>query len=374
MPGHFPFWCALKITIFGLTISSSWGNGHATPYRAILRALHRRGARVVFYEKDVPYYARHRDFESCAYCDLRLYRDWNEIRHHALREAGDSDIVMTASYTPEGARISDEVLELPRPLHVFYDLDTPVTLSRLNEDPLDYLRREQIPQFDLYLSFTGGDLLRHLEQRYAARIARPLYGCVDPHVYRRVQPREAFSGALSYLGTYAADRQAKLDDLFLEPARRRGDLQFLLAGSLYPYDWNWPENVRRFEHVAPHDHPALYSSSRATLNLTRQEMAASGYCPSSRFFEAAACGTPILTDYWEGLDAFFDIEHELHVVRSPEDVMTCLDMPLAELSEAAEQARQRTLDEHTGERRATEFLAHCNEALQRKRIRQEVLA
>ncbi len=372
--GPFSFWCALKITIFGLTLSSSWGNGHATPYRAILRALHRRGARVVFYEKDVPYYARHRDFESCPYCDLRIYRDWNEVRSEALREAGDSDIVMTASYTPEGARISDEVLALPHPLHVFYDLDTPVTLSRLNDGPLDYLHREQIPQFDLYLSFTGGALLRQLEQRYGARIARPLYGCVDPDVYRRVEARKEFASALSYLGTYAADRQAKLDDLLLEPARCRRDLQFLLAGSLYPYGWSWPENLRRFEHVAPHDHPALYSSSRATLNITRQEMAASGYCPSGRFFEAAACGTPILTDYWEGLDAFFDSEHELNVVRTPDDVLACLDMPLNELARRAELARQRTLDEHTGERRATEFLAHCNEALQSKRIRQEVLA
>lgn len=372
--GPFSFWCALKITIFGLTLSSSWGNGHATPYRAILRALHRRGARVVFYEKDVPYYARQRDFESCPYCDLRIYRDWNEVRSEALREAGDSDIVMTASYTPEGARISDEVLALPRPLHVFYDLDTPVTLSRLNDAPLDYLQREQIPQFDLYLSFTGGALLRQLEQRYGARIARPLYGCVDPDVYRRVEARKEFASALSYLGTYAADRQAKLDDLLLEPARSRRDLQFLLAGSLYPYGWSWPENLRRFEHVAPHDHPALYSSSRATLNITRQEMAASGYCPSGRFFEAAACGTPILTDYWEGLDAFFDSEHELNVVRTPDDVLACLDMPLSELARRAELARQRTLDAHTGERRAAEFLAHCNEALQSKRIRQEVLA
>lgn len=329
---------------------------------------------MIFYEKQAPYYARHRDFDACSYCDLRIYADWDQVRNEALREAGDSDIVVTASYTPGGAHISHETLALPRPLHVFYDLDTPITLSCLNHGPLDYLRREQIPQFDLYLSFTGGDLLHQLEQQYGARLARPLYGCVDPDVYHRVEAREEFASALSYLGTYAADRQAKLDDLLLEPARRRGDLQFLLAGSLYPYGWSWPENLRRFEHLAPHDHPALYSSSRATLNITRREMAASGYCPSGRFFEAAACGTPILTDDWEGLDAFFDPERELHVVRTPEDVLTCIDMPAAELREPAQRARQRTLDEHTGERRATEFLAHCHEARQGKPSRQEVLA
>lgn len=374
MTTTFSFRCVLKITIFGLTLSSSWGNGHATPYRAILRALHRRGVRVTFYENDAPYYARHRDFESCSFCDLRIYVEWNEVRSEALREAGNSDIVVTASFTPSGARVSNEVLCLARPLHVFYDLDTPVTLSHLDHGPLDYLHREQIPQFDLYLSFTGGDLLRQLERHYGARIARPLYGCVDPDIYHRVEAREEFTSTLSYLGTYAADRQAKLDDLLLEPARRRSNWQFLLAGSLYPYDWRWPENVKRFEHVAPHDHPALYSSSRATLNITRREMAASGYCPSGRFFEAAACGTPILTDPWEGLDAFFDPQRELHVVRTPEDVLACLNMPLGELRQAAELARQRTLDEHTGERRATEFLAHCHEALQTKRSRQEVLA
>lgn len=364
----------MKITIFGLTLSSSWGNGHATPYRAILRALHRRGARLTFYEKDMPYYARHRDLPSCDYCDLQIYRNWDEVRRAALRQAGDSDIVLTASYTPEGARISDDVLELSRPLHVFYDLDTPITLQRLEEGPLDYLRREQIPEFDLYLSFTGGDTLQRLEQRYGARIARPLYGCVDPDRYYRVPQCEEFRSTLSYIGTYAPDRQQKLDDLFLEPARRRCELGFLLAGSLYPAGWSWPANVRRLEHVDPGQHPAVYSSSRATLNITRHQMAASGYCPSGRFFEAAACGTPILSDAWRGLDHFFDTRRELHIVHTPEDVLACLDMPLAELRESAERARQRACEEHTGERRATEFLAHCNAARQAKRSAQEVSA
>lgn len=364
----------MKITIFGLTLSSSWGNGHATPYRAILRALHRRGARITFYEKDVPYYARHRDFVSCEYCDLRTYSDWHQVRSQALAQAGDSDVVMSASYTPDGARISDDLLELPRPLHVFYDLDTPITLNRLRSGALDYLRREQIPEFDLYLSFTGGNLLRELEQKHKARIARPLYGCVDPDIYYRVPSHDEFSCALSYLGTYAADRQPRLDNLFLEPARQCTQLRFLLGGSLYPAEWQWPWNVSRFEHVAPDQHPALYSSSRTTLNITRQEMAAAGYCPSGRFFEAAACGTPILTDYWEGLEAFFDVQNELRVVRTAEDVLSCINSPDGELRKLAEQARERTLEEHTGERRAQEFLVHCSEARQSKGSRAEVMA
>jgi spore maturation protein CgeB len=364
----------LKITFFGLTISSSWGNGHATPYRAILRALQRRGVDLVFYENDAPYYARHRDFSSCEYCDLKLYSDWRAVRTHALRHASESDIVVVGSYTPEGACISDDLLTLARPLHVFYDLDTPVTLNRLSQGPLDYLHRKQIPEFDLYLSFTGGSLLRRLEQQYGSRIARPLYGCVDPDLYHRVSSRDDFACALSYVGTYAPDRQSKLDELFLEPARQRTDLRFLLAGSLYPFEWTWPANVARFEHVPPGEHSALYSSSLATLNITRQEMAASGYCPSGRFFEAAACGTPILTDYWEGLESFFDVQCELHVVRTPDDVLALLSAPASQLQEAAERARRRTLEEHTGEVRAREFLAHCEEAYGHKDLAAEVRA
>lgn len=364
----------LKVTFFGLTLSSSWGNGHATPYRAILRALHRQGARLIFYEKDVPYYALHRDFASCDYCDLRLYADWDQVRTAALREARESDIVVSASYTPDGARISDDLLRLKTPLRVFYDLDTPVTIGMLNSGPLDYLRREQIPEFDLYLSFTGGPLLRDIETKYHARLARPLYGCVDPDTYFQVESQPDFHCDLSYLGTYAPDRQAKLDDLFLEPARRRTDLRFILAGSLYPWEWQWPGNVHRFEHVGPDRHSALYSSSRATLNITRQQMADSGYCPSGRFFEAAACGTPILTDRWRGLETFFDVEQELLVVRTADDVLSALNSSDTALRKLGAQARLRTLDEHTGERRAAEFLMHCNEALQSRSRSTEVLA
>jgi spore maturation protein CgeB len=364
----------VKITVFGLTISSSWGNGHATPYRAIVRALHRRGARVVFFEKNVPYYAAHRDCSTPEYCDLRLYSDWDAVRGEALQHASESDIVINASYCPEGARISDEVLALDGPLHVFYDLDTPITLKSLEGQGTEYLRRDQIARFDLYLSFTGGRVLTNLERDYGARLARPLYGCVDPNAYGRVAAQEQFRSSLSYLGTYAADRQQKLDVLFLEPARRRPDFEFVLAGSLYPREWHWPSNVQRFEHVPPTEHAALYSSGRATLNITRQEMADSGFCPSGRFFEAAACSAPILTDWWEGLDAFFDPGQELCVVRTAEDVLAYLDTDDTELRAKAERARNRTLAEHTGERRAEQLLAYCEEAYRGQHSATEVMA
>lgn len=353
----------LKISIFGLTISSSWGNGHATPYRAILRALHRRGHRVTFFEKDVPYYAARRDFAGCDFCDLVLYREWEGIRRRALREAADSDVVIVASYCPQGAQISDDVLALPGPLRVFYDLDTPITLQNLERSDVDYLRAEQIPHFDLYLSFTGGAILDVLLRRWKAQQVGALFGCVDPNVHRRVAPRPDLACVLSYMGTYAPDRQHKLEALFMEPARRLPKAPCVLAGSLYPRDRIWPPNVRHIEHVTPQEHPALYSSSRLTLNITRDGMARYGYCPSGRFFEAAACATPIVSDWWDGLDTFFTPGQDLFVAAGSAEVVEALACSDRELQIMAARARERTLAEHTGDRRAEQLLEHFERAM-----------
>ena len=361
----------MKITIFGLTISSSWGNGHATPYRAIIRALDRLGHEVHFFEKDVPYYSSRRDFDSCNYCRLTLYSQWSEVREQALITAGESDVVITASFLPEGALINDEVLDLPRPLHVFYDLDTPVTLKAMSQSGVEYLRADQLSEFDLVLSFTGGQILSDLDERYGARMVRPLYGCVDPDDYLRAEPSREFLCHMSYMGTYSADRQGTLNELLLEPARRHPGKSFLLAGSLYPWDWQWPANVRRIEHVSPCDHARFYSSSRLTLNLTRGEMAANGWCPSGRFFEAAACGTPLITDSWEGLDSFFDLQHELRVVARASDVEEALAEPDCILRSMAARARQRTLEEHTGAVRARQLLEYLEQARSLDPVRKE---
>jgi spore maturation protein CgeB len=354
----------VKLTIFGLTLSSSWGNGHATPYRAIIRALDRLGHRVVFYEKDVPYYAARRDFSDTDYCDLVLYPDWETVRYRALMDVAESDVVITASYVPDGVRINDEVLGLPGPLHVFYDLDTPITLGKLRAAGTDYVNAKQLSEFDLVLSFVGGGILDQLKTEFGVREALPIYGCVDPDTHKRVAARDAYSCLMSYMGTYAADRQQKLNDLFLEPVRRMQEEKFLLAGSLYPWDWRWPENVHRFEHIKPGNHAALYSSSKTTLNITRAEMAQYGWCPSGRFFEAAACGTPVITDTWEGLEDFFTPGEEIFTVECSEDVMRTLQHAPEELGRLAEKARLRTLDEHTVMARARAMLA-AFEAVQR---------
>ena len=320
------------------------------------------GHEVHFFEKDVPYYSSRRDFERCDYCRLTLYQEWQQVRKQALQTARESDVVMTASYLPEGKRISDEILDLGRPLRVFYDLDTPVTLRNMAGQGVEYLRPDQLSAFDLVLSFTGGSVLEELERDFGVRMARPLYGCVDPDIYGRVEASREFACDLSYMGTYAADRQEKLDELFLEPARRHPEKEFLLAGSLYPWQWQWPQNVRRTDHVFPDAHPYFYSSSRMTLNLTRQEMARNGWCPSGRFFEAAACGTPLITDWWQGLDSFFDVAKDLEVVATAEQVESALHRDDRDLRAMAAHARARTLDEHTGEVRAKQLLQFFEEA------------
>jgi spore maturation protein CgeB len=351
----------MKITFFGLTLSSSWGNGHATPLRALIRALHRLGHQVTFFEKDAPYYAQHRDLPSPAFCDLRFYDDWRNVRHEALAAAHGSDVFITTSFLPDGAAILDELLPVSRPirgpLRVYYDLDTPVTLACwARGDAVSYITPDQLAAFDLVLSFTGGRTLTELEC-YGVERCAAIYGCVDPDVHFRTSPSAVFASEFSYMGTYAPDRQHQLDALLFDAAREFPARRFLVAGSLFPEGLDWPQNVWYRPHVAPSDHPAFYSSSRATLNITRGAMAALGHCPSGRLFEAAACGTPIITDHFRGLEEFFDPYSEIVVARETNDVVFALCLPDSDLQRIAAAARERTLDEHTGMVRARQMVA-----------------
>lgn len=347
----------MKIVVFGLTVSSSWGNGHATLWRGLIRALGRRGCTVVFFERDVPYYARHRDLTEPEGGELVLYPDWETIAPRALREVREADACIVTSYCPDGRAASAQVCEHARQA-IFYDMDTGVTLARLAAgEAVDYLPPEGLAAFDLVLSYTGGEAVRLLEQRLGARRAAPLYGHVDPAVHRPARTEEHFEAALSYLGTYAADRQPAVNDLFAVPARLRPSLRFLLAGSGYDASFPWQGNIHYIEHVAPAEHPAFFSSSGLTLNVTRADMAAYGYCPSGRLFEAAACGTPVLSDWFEGLDRFFEPGREILIVRSTQDVLEALDLHSVELGRITHAARERTLDEHTSDHRAAEMLA-----------------
>jgi len=345
----------MKLVIFGLTISSSWGNGHATVWRGLCRALAQRGHQVIFFERDVPYYAAHRDLHEIAGGKLVLYSDWQDVREQAEQHLTDADVGMVTSYCPDGLVATELVLQA-RPRSVFYDLDTPVTLEQLDGgNSVGYIGPSGLRDFDLVLSFTGGQSLVELERRLGAKRAVALYGSVDPDVHHPVAAIESYRADLSYIGTYAEDRQPTLEALFLEPARRLRERRFLIAGAQYPAVFGWLENLFFVRHIAPPDHPALYSSSRVTLNVTRRAMARMGYCPSGRLFEAAACGTPILTDIWPGLECFFEPGEEIIVARETDDVLGALALGDDQLARIAARARERVVEEHGAAKRARQL-------------------
>ena len=346
----------MKIAIWGLTVSSSWGNGHATLWRGLIRALGAQGHEVVFVERDQPWYADHRDLHDLPGGRLFLYRDWNEVLARR-RELLDADAMIVTSYCPDAQAAHALIHEQGRGLTVFYDLDTPVSFGRLQAgERVDYFPDEGLHAYDLVLSYTGGPALDALRDRLGARRTAPLYGHVDPQAHRPVPPRDLYRGDLSYLGTYAADRQPVVQRLFIEPAAAAPDRRLVLGGSSYPADFPWQPNIWFMDHVAPPDHPAFFCSSRLTLNVTRADMAAMGWCPSGRLFEAAACGVPIISDVWDGLDRFFRPGEEILFAHRAEDVLDALSLSDAELRRIAEAARTRVLAEHSSEYRARDLV------------------
>jgi spore maturation protein CgeB len=354
----------MKLVIFGLSVSSSWGNGHATLWRGLIGALARRGHEVVFLERDVPYYAAHRDLDALPGGTLVLYPGWDAVRHTAEAHLADADVGMVTSYCADGVAACELVLDSNAAVRTFYDLDTPVTLARVGAgEPVPYLPERGLGDFDLVLSYTGGRALAALQLQLGAGRVAPLYGSVDPAVHRPVPSVEAYRSHLSYLGTYADDRQRALETLFVAPARHLSHRRFLIGGAQYPPSFPWADNIYFKRHLPPSEHPAFYSSSRLTLNITRQAMAEMGYCPSGRLFEAAACGAPVLSDWWEGLDAFFTPDREILVATDTGTAIAAIERSDAELAAVARAARERTLAQHTAEHRAIELEAIIEDAL-----------
>lgn len=312
---------------------------------------------MIFFERDAPYYASHRDLlELPGTGKLILYRDWPEALPAARRHLADADVAMVTSYCPDGVPASDLALDSPARLRVFYDLDTPVTLARMEAGlPVDYIGPRGLVDFDLVLSYTGGRSLHGLRSRLGARRVAPLYGSVDPEVHKPAPPDERYRAALGYLGTYAADREEALRALFVEPARRSPQRKFILAGSMYDSSFPWQPNIFFVSHLPPADHPAFYCSTQLTLNVTRRSMAETGYCPSGRLFEAAACGAPVLSDYWEGMEQFFQPGSEILLAKHTEDAMAALDRSPEDLAQIARAARERSLAEHSAAVRAAQL-------------------
>jgi spore maturation protein CgeB len=344
--------------VFGLSLSSSWGNGHATTYRALLRAFAGRGHEVVFYEWDAPWYrGEHRDLPDPGFCRLELYGRWDDVRDRALGDADEADAVLVGSFVHDGARLIDELLGRNPAQLCFYDIDTPVTVARLRAGDADFLRRDQVPGFARYLSFTGGPFLQDvLEAEMGARAAHALYCSVDPEQYRPVPPDPELAADLAYMGTYAPDRAPVLERLLFEPALRLPERRFLVAGPQYPDVGSWPPNVLHRPHVPPSRHPAFYSSSAWQLNATRADMVAAGWSPSVRLFEAGACGAAVLSDWWPGIGDFFEPGREILLPSSSAEAVEILSVTHADDRRALGEAfRARVLREHTSGRRAEEL-------------------
>lgn len=349
---------SLNITILGLSITSSWGNGHATTFRALVKELDKAGHKVTFLERDVPWYAENRDLANPEYCKTILYKDLEELKNNYATTVSTADFVIVGSYVPEGVPVGEWVCQTARGIKAFYDIDTPVTLAKLERNDYEYLSPELIAKYDLYLSFTGGPTLKLLEEKYGSPCARALYCSVDPALYFPEEVEKTMD--LGYLGTYSDDRQPPLEKLMFDAAKAWPEGRFTVAGPQYPDSIEWPANIEHIHHLPPAEHRKFYNAQRFALNITRADMIKAGYSPSVRLFEAAACGVPIISDFWEGLDSVFEIGTEILVSNSGEETLNYLQtMDYATRIEIGERARAKILNAHTASHRAAELVAYA---------------
>lgn len=353
----------LNIVIIGLSITSSWGNGHATTYRGLVRELVKRGHNVLFLEHDKPWYAQNRDLPNPPFGKTRLYESFNELKTYYTETIQKADAVIVGSYVPEGVEVGKWVIENAAGIKAFYDIDTPVTLAKIRRNDFEYLHPEMISRYDLYLSFTGGPVLDQLENEFHAPKALPLYCSVDPELYYPEDTTTKWD--LGYLGTYSDDRQPPLKNLMLNAADKWPDGKFVVAGPSYPENVVWPKNVERIEHIPPARHRRFYNQQRFTMNITRADMIELGYAPSVRLFEAAACGVPIISDYWNGLDSFFAFDSEILISRSAEETLYYLnDMSEEDRMAVGRNAQQKVLEKHTAAQRALELEKYLTHIIQ----------
>jgi spore maturation protein CgeB len=350
----------LHIVVLGLSITSSWGNGHATTFRGLVRELANLGHHVLFLERDMPWYASNRDLPDPGYCLTALYASLEELKAHYTEQVRQADCVLVGSYVPEGVAVGQWVIDTAQGLKAFYDIDTPVTLAKLKRQDYEYLHPGLIPQYDLYLSFTGGLILQVLEQQYGSPKARPLYCSFDPRLYYPETQQTEWD--LGYLGTYSEDRQPPLEKLMLQAARQWPAGKFVVAGPQYPPSVSWPNNTQYIPHLPPEAHRRFYNSQRFTQNITRADMIKTGYAPSVRLFEAAACGIPIISDYWEGLETFFAFDTEILISHSTQDTLDFLQqVPEANRKAIGENARKKACAHHTAAHRALELEQYVRE-------------
>jgi spore maturation protein CgeB len=351
----------LSFVFLGLSITSSWGNGHASTYRSLVRELAARGHDVLFLERDVPWYADNRDLSQPPYGRTSLYRSLAELRDRFTSTVREADVVVVGSYVPDGIEVGRWVQENARGVAAFYDIDTPVTLAALASGRCEYLAEDQIRDYDLYLSFTGGPTLTEIECELGAPHARALYCSVDPELYAPEPLQRRWD--LAYMGTYSVDRQPGVQRFVIEPARRAPGRNFVVAGPQYPDAIEWPTNVERIEHLAPDGHRAFYNRAAFALNLTRREMVTRGYSPSVRLFEAAACGVPIISDVWPGIEELLEPGREILLARGADDLLRFMELPESRRAAIGSRGRARILAEHTAAHRASQLERYVREVM-----------
>ncbi|MBV8808798.1 MAG: glycosyltransferase, partial [Acidobacteriaceae bacterium] len=263
----------LNIVVCGLSLTSSWGNGHATTYRALLKALAGRGHRIHFLERDVPWYRENRDLVDPAYCRVSLYGSLDELQSRFRDAITYADAVIIGSYVPEGVSVGHWINDVASGPVCFYDIDTPVTLAKLADGHHDYISPELVTRYDQYFLFTGGPALDYIKQHWGSPCARALYCSVDVSLYHPL-PNKQKRWTMGYLGTYSVDRQPTIEELLVRPAATHPSRQFVVAGPMYPEVTVWPANVDRISHLPPAEHCSFYNSQQFTLNVTRAEMIA----------------------------------------------------------------------------------------------------
>ncbi|HVM69829.1 MAG TPA: glycosyltransferase [Gaiellaceae bacterium] len=340
----------MRLAWFGSSLVSAYWNGAATYYRGLVRALHERGHHVVFLEPDAYGRQAHRDLDDPAWAEVVVYDParWEE----ALERARGCDVAVKASGVGVlDAELEAGVLELGAATTIFWDVDAPATLARLEADEHDALRA-LVPRYDLVLTYGGGDPVVERYRALGARDCVPVYNALDPETHHPVPPDERFRCDLAFLGNRLPDREARVEEFFLHAAELAPERSFLLGGSGWE-DKPVPPNVRNLGHVSTRDHNALNATPLAVLNVSRESMAANGFSPATRVFEAAGAAACLITDAWEGIELFLEPGAEVLVAEDGAQVAELLEgLDAARARALGAAARERVLREHTYARRA----------------------
>ncbi|MEN6370987.1 MAG: glycosyltransferase [Armatimonadota bacterium] len=350
----------LNIAFFGSSLVSAYWNGAATYYRGIIRALYERGHRVTFYESDAFGRQEHRDIPDPDWAKVVVYssNDENELSK-CLRDARGADLVVKAS----GVGVFDELLQAEvldmksdETLVAYWDVDAPATLDRVQSDPADPFR-ELIPNYDMVLTYGGGDPVVNAYKALKAKICVPVYNALDPSTHYPVECNFKFESDLAFLGNRLPDRESRVEEFFLKTAEDMPEHRFLLGGNGWD-DKSLPSNVEYIGHVYTHEHNAFNCTPLAVLNISRESMARYGFSPATRVFEAAGAGACLITDYWEGIEMFLEPDLEVLVARNHDDVVAHLsEITPHRACEIGQAALDRVLSEHTYSHRAAQLEA-----------------